>query len=127
MNDDTTTLSQVKKQMRVFVDERDWQQFHAPKNLSMSLAIEAAELMEHFQWISTEESRSPSAEKKVQIGEELADVICYAVAMANELKLDIATIFADKMKKNAIKYPAEEYKGRFGADDVSPTTKTKLH
>ena len=78
--------------MAEFVAARDWQQFHTPKNLAMALAIEAAELMEHFQWLEPAESRAVAADaaKRAAAGEELADVICYALAMANELGIDVA-------------------------------------
>lgn len=116
MNDQQTTLSDLREIVRQFVDERDWRQFHSPKNLSMSLAIEAAELMEHFQWISPEESRQIAAdpEKLSAVGEELSDVLCYALALANELGLEVSTALRDKMVKNARKYPANDYRGRFG-------------
>jgi len=118
MTDTTTTVADVREVVRNFVDERDWQQFHSPKNLSMSLAIEAAELMEHFQWITTEASRSiDSTERRTEISDELADVICYALAIANELDIDITSALRDKMVKNAQKYPAEEYRGRYGPED----------
>ena len=119
MSDSTTLIQHLKNQMRTFVAERDWQQFHAPKNLSMSLAIEAAELMEHFQWIDVASSRQVKQDpaKLAAIGEELADVLSYAVALANELGLDISEIVADKLAKNAIKYPAAEFRGRYGKDD----------
>lgn len=119
MNDETTTVSDLKLLVRRFVDERDWRQFHAPKNLSMSLAIEAAELMEHFQWISPEASREVRRDgaKLAAIGEELADVLCYALALANELEIDAAAAIDDKMRKNALKYPAEEFRGRYGPED----------
>jgi dCTP diphosphatase len=118
MTDITTTVANLREVVRKFVDERDWQQFHSPKNLSMSLAIEAAELMEHFQWITTEASRSiESAERRTDISDELADVLCYALAIANELDIDITTAMRDKMVKNARKYPAEEYRGRYGPED----------
>lgn len=124
MTDQTTTIHQLREIVRQFVDERDWQQFHSPKNLSMSLAIEAAELMEHFQWITTDESRAigTDTEKLEAVGEELADVICYGLAIANELGIDVSDALRDKMTKNARKYPAEEYRGRYGAaDDREPT------
>ena len=78
--------------VREFVAERDWQQFHAPKNISMAMAIEAAELMEHFQWIDVDQSRKEALDdqKLADVGEELADVLCYALAIANELGLDVA-------------------------------------
>jgi len=121
MTDQNTTLADVRAIVRQFVDARDWQQFHSPKNLSMALAIEAAELMEHFQWISPEASRAVGGqpEKLEQVGEELADVICYALALANELNLDVSGILRDKMQKNDRKYPAAEYRGRYGPEDGS--------
>ena len=114
--DHVTTLNDLKQWLRAFVEERDWGQFHAPKNLSMSLAIEAAELMEHFQWESVEASRevATDAARLAEVGEELADVLCYAISLANALDLDIATIVRDKMAKNALKYPADRFRGRSG-------------
>jgi dCTP diphosphatase len=119
MSDSITTVAELKRLIADFVAQRDWSRFHAPKNLSMSLAIEAAELMEHFQWISPEESRhlADDAERLAAVGEELADVICYALAMSNELGLDLSTTVRRKMAKNELKYPAEEYRGRYGPED----------
>lgn len=119
MPDDRTTVAELRELMRQFVAARQWEQFHAPKNLSMSLAIEAAELMEHFQWISVERSRAlkDAPAKVAAIGEELADVISYALALANELDLDVSDTLRAKMAKNAQKYPATEFRGRYGADD----------
>jgi NTP pyrophosphatase (non-canonical NTP hydrolase) len=119
-SDPTTPIQDLKELMRVFVDEREWRQFHSPKNLSMSLAIEAAELMEHFQWIDVAASRQVKndPEKRAAIGEELADVLCYALALANELELDVSEIIRAKMIKNAAKYPAAEFRGRYGKEDV---------
>jgi len=119
MTDDQTTISDLKRLVNNFVDRRDWHRFHAPKNLAMSLAIEAGELMEHFQWISPDESRriARQPEKLAGVAEELADVTCYALAMANALGLDLATAVRRKMAKNEQKYPVEEYRGRYGRDD----------
>lgn len=119
MSDSTTTVSQLRDIVRQFVDERDWRQFHAPKNVAMALAIEAAELMEHFQWLSVEASRAlvNDKEKLAAIGEELADVIGYGLALANELNIDVADTIRAKMVKNAIKYPADEFRGRYGRED----------
>jgi dCTP diphosphatase len=118
-DDASTTLAELRAVVREFVEERDWRQFHSPKNLSMSLAIEAAELMEHFQWIDAPESREAGQDpaRLAPIAEELADVLCYALAMANELGLDVATIVREKMTKNALKYPAAEFRGRYGSGD----------
>ncbi len=118
--DPATSLQHLRDIVREFVNERDWQQFHSPKNLSMALAIEAAELMEHFQWITVEQSRCFDEPAKQAAGEELADVLCYALALANELELDIATTLLQKMEKNRQKYPTAKFRGRYGADDPNP-------
>ena len=119
MTDEKTTVADLRRLVGDFVDRRDWHQFHSPKNLSMSLAIEAAELMEHFQWLTPEQSRAVAHEpgRLAAVAEELADVVCYALAMANELGLDLSTTLRDKMAKNERKYPAEKYRGRYGPDD----------
>ena len=117
MLDTNTSIADIKSIVREFVDQRDWQQFHSPKNLSMALAIEASELMEHFQWISMEDSRQVDADQLQKIGDEIADVFCYTIAMANSLDLDLASIFERKMERNRQKYPAAEYQGRFGPED----------
>ena len=119
MSDSNTTIAELKQLVNDFVERRDWRQFHAPKNLAMSLAIEAAELMEHFQWISVEESlhAADDPEHLASIGEELADVLCYALAMGNMLGLDLSATIRDKMAKNERKYPAEEFRGKYGPED----------
>ena len=124
MNDATTTIDTLRSLVRRFVDERRWNVFHTPKNLAMSLAIEAAELMEHFQWLTPDESRAVGDDpaRRAAAGEELADVLCYALALAHELKLDIASTVVDKMAKNALKYPVDQYQGRWGASDTRPAT-----
>ena len=119
MSDTHTTIADLRELVRRFVDERDWRQFHTPKNLAMSLAIEAAELMEHFQWLTAEQSASVVRDppELAAVGEELADVLCYALALANALDLDVAAAVRHKMSKNALKYPAGEFRGRYGAED----------
>lgn len=114
-SDENTTVAELRKMVLDFVDGRDWQQFHAPKNISMAMAIEVAELMEHFQWMTIAESRAVAgdSERLAAVGEELADVLCYGMALANELGIDIASTMRAKMKKNEAKYPAEEFKGRY--------------
>ncbi len=117
-DDVATPVAQLRDMVSHFVSEREWHQFHAPKNISMALAIEAAELMEHFQWITVEASREDiPPEKRAAIGEEIADVMCYAMALCNEMGFDVATLMREKMKKNIAKYPADEFKGRFGKED----------
>ena len=119
MSDSQTTVAELRRLVDHFVDQRDWHQFHSPKNLSMAIAIEAAELMEHFQWLSVKESRdlAQQPQRLAAIGEELADVLCYALAMANSLGLDLTTTIRQKMVRNEQKYPADEYRGRFGPED----------
>lgn len=115
MNDDTTTIAEMKKFVQAFVDERDWQQFHDPKNLSMSIAIEAAELMEHFQWLRSDQlaDLKSNSEVMADVAEELADVFCYVVAFAGEMGIDLSAALDSKMVKNRSKYPVERFKGKF--------------
>ncbi|MEX2091816.1 MAG: nucleotide pyrophosphohydrolase [Pirellulales bacterium] len=117
--DATTTVAELRKVMADFVAERDWSQFHSPKNVSMALAIEAAELMEHFQWLTTEASRQlvDDPEKLAAVGEEIADVVGYSFALANELGIDLSSAIRAKMVKNRQKYPADRYRGRYGPED----------
>lgn len=124
MSDTETTVAQLRQIVEAFVSERDWHQFHTPKNLTMAMAIETAELMEHFQWLTPEQSRAlaDEPEKLREVGEEVADVLCYLLAMANELGLDLSTAVRDKMVKNIRKYPAPEYRGRFGPEDPGPVS-----
>ena len=123
MYDSATTVDDLKRLVARFVDERNWRQFHTPKNLAMSIAVEAAELMEHFQWLTADESLAVAGDagKREAVGEELADVVCYALATANALGLDLADAVARKMAKNALKYPADQFRGRYGRDDSRPT------
>ncbi|MBL9094869.1 MAG: nucleotide pyrophosphohydrolase [Planctomycetaceae bacterium] len=118
MNDAQTTIAELRELVRKFVDERDWNQFHTPKNLAMSVAVEAAELMEHFQWLTPEAAAAMAGDagKRDAVGEELADVLCYTLALANALRLDVADCVERKMVKNALKYPAEEFRGRYGRE-----------
>ena len=116
LRDDQTTIAELKNLVAQFVAEREWEPFHDPKNLSASIAIEAAELMEHFQWLRPDEldAIQEDREKMVLIGEELADITAYLVSCASVLGVDLSAALADKMKKNAIKYPADEFRGRSG-------------
>lgn len=116
-NDQNTSISRLKEILEIFVQERDWNQFHSPKNLSMSLAIETSELMEHFQWLTIEESReiAQDPEKKAAAAEELADVFSYTLAIANAMDIDLTDTYIKKMQKNREKYPAEDFKGRWGS------------
>ena len=119
MPDQSTTLAVLKDAMRQFVAERDWEQFHTPKNLSMGAAVEAAELMEHFLWVDNEKSRWVVNDpiKMAEIGDEMADVACYLLAMSNVLGIDLSGAILGKLIKNAAKYPAEKYRGRYVLED----------
>jgi NTP pyrophosphatase (non-canonical NTP hydrolase) len=122
MPDDQTTIHELRQLVEQFVSSRDWHQFHTPKNLAIALAVEAAELMEHFQWLDPQESRAVADDplRRAAAGEELADVVCYALAMANELGLDVSDAVRQKMIKNAQKYPADKFRGRWGEADERP-------
>ncbi len=105
-NDSNTEIEVLKKRIREFVAARKWQEFHSPKNLAMSVAIEAAELMEIFQWKTPEEALNITKSSEFEhLREELADVMIYCISMSNQLGIDIATMIEDKVKKNGIKYP----------------------
>ena len=98
-------------QVRRFAAERDWDQFHSPKNLAMALSVEAAELLEHFQWLSDAESAALSPETRSKVSEELADVLLYLVRLADKLDVDLAAAASEKLKVNAAKYPADKARG----------------
>src|SRR5262249_8101103 len=117
MPDSTTTVAQLRDAMRRFVAEREWEKFHSPKNLSMGLAVEAAELMEHFLWVDNEDSRQlgREASKKTEIADEMADVACYLLALANILGIDLSEAVFGKLAKNREKYPVEKYRGKYQA------------
>jgi dCTP diphosphatase len=97
--------------LRQFAAERDWDQFHSPKNLAMALSVEAAELLEHFQWLSDAESAALVPEKRAKMREELADVLLYLIRLADKLDIDLATAAADKLNVNAQKYPVQKARG----------------
>jgi len=104
-------LQDIKFKARDFADQRDWNQFHSPKNLVMALGVEAAELSEIFQWLTEEQSANLSAETKARVADEIADVQVYLVRLADRLDIDIASAVSLKMKKNEENYPAELVRG----------------
>lgn len=114
LTDSATTVSELKSRLLAFVRERDWEQFHSPKNLSMALAAETGELMEHFLWATPEQSHAIAQEpaKRQKIADELADVVIYAIEFANITGLDISAAIEAKMAANALKYPVEKARGR---------------
>lgn len=111
--DSETTFADVKARVLQFAQERDWGQFHSPKNLSMALASEAAELMEHFLWLDSWQSRHmvDDPKKGPKIREELADIIIYALEFANMTGIDVAEAVNAKIAENARKYPVDKAKG----------------
>lgn len=114
MQDHETRLQEIKDLVLDFSKARDWEQFHSPKNLSMAIAAEAAELMEHFLWQSPEQSRADMAEGDIRdmAGEELADVLIFAIQFANMTGIDLSAVIEAKMQRNAEKYPVEKARGR---------------
>ena len=104
-------MQNLIESIRRFAEERDWEQFHSPKNLSMALTVEAAELMEHMQWITEEGSRNLAAEKRNEIEDEIGDVLLYLVSLADKLDINPLVAARKKLKKNAKKYPVEDARG----------------
>jgi len=109
MTDQITNIQELKDIVSIFVKERNWEEYHNPKNLSMSIAIEASELMEIFQWLNEKESWDiMSSSEATHVEEELADVMVYCLSLANQLNIDVSTAIEEKIKKNSIKYPASK-------------------
>ncbi|MFC4932498.1 nucleotide pyrophosphohydrolase [Massilia sp. GCM10023247] len=104
-------LARLRAIVRQFVDERDWDQFHTPKNLSAALAVEAAELLEHFQWLQTGRADELGADKLAQVRHEMADVLVYLVRLADKLDVDLLAAVEEKMVLNRAKYPADKVRG----------------
>jgi NTP pyrophosphatase (non-canonical NTP hydrolase) len=118
-SDAKTTVSTLRQAVADFVDARDWQLFLGMKNLSMSIAIEAAELMERFQWLTTEEAQDAVADpaERTAVADELADVIIYCFSLSNALDLDISSAVLGKLEINEYRYPTDEFRGRFRRPD----------
>lgn len=104
-------LEQLRLRISEFARERDWDQFHSPKNLAMALIVEAAELVEQFQWLKQSESRELSGEKLAAVEQELADILVYLVRIADQLGIDLLAAADRKIKSNAAKYPADKVRG----------------
>jgi NTP pyrophosphatase (non-canonical NTP hydrolase) len=115
MTDQSTSVAQLRQLIADFVAAREWNCYHDPKNLAMSIAIEAAELMEHFQWVRSEETAAvlANAKQRAEIIDEVADVACYVLSLANALQIDLSSAVAAKVAKNAEKYPVERFRGRY--------------
>ncbi len=112
MNDNNTNLQAIKQIVSQFVTERDWNQFHTPKNLSVDISVEAAELMEQFLWAKDAELMEVLEKNREAIEEEVSDVLLALCAFANACNIDIAAAFERKMKKNRAKYPIDKARGR---------------
>lgn len=114
--DDFTTVGTLRAAVETFVRERDWRRYHTPKNLAMSIAIEAGELMEHFQWYGLEESAERLADPLIhaEVSEELADVLIYCLSFANAAQIDVAQAVQQKLLRNQARFPAESVAGKLG-------------
>lgn len=106
-----TSIEQLREQIRDFAAARDWDQFHSPKNLAMALIVEAAELVEHFQWLTAEQSASLPEDKSLEVERELADIFIYLIRVADKLDIDLLSAAHKKLKINAEKYPADTVRG----------------
>ena len=104
-------LDDLRARLRAFAQARDWDPFHSPKNLAMALIVEAAELVEHFQWLTEAESAALPPQKKAAVADELADVLVYVVRLADRLDIDLLDAVAAKMARNEARYPADRVKG----------------
>ena len=108
--DEQTTIGDLRTAVREFVSARDWDQFHTPKSLAMSIAIEAAEIMEHFQWLDGEQSRDYllDPQQKADVADELADVLIYALCFANSCDIDVSHAIRTKLTRSETRYPPED-------------------
>lgn len=104
-------LNSLRDELRRFANEREWDQFHSPKNLASALAVEAAELLEPFQWLTEEQSRALSPQQAEAVRKELADVLIYLVRLADKLDVDLTDAVRAKLAENAAKYPVQKAKG----------------
>ena len=104
-------MKELTKKIRAFAQNRDWDQFHSPKNLAMALSVEVAEVVEHFQWLTQEESQELDADKMNKLREEIGDVMIYLARLADRLGIDPVQAAEEKMRINEKKYPVEKAKG----------------
>jgi len=108
---DSDALAGLREKLRRFAIERDWDQYHSPKNLAAALCVEAAELLEHFQWLTDDESKSLPSEQLAKVREEIADVLLYLVRLADKLNVDLLDAAANKIAVNARRYPVDKARG----------------
>ncbi|WP_418318037.1 nucleotide pyrophosphohydrolase [Piscinibacter sakaiensis] len=105
------SLSDLARQLDQFAKDRDWQQFHSPKNLASALVVEAGELLEHFQWLTEEQSRTLPPDKRDEVAAEVADVLLYLIQLSSALGVDPVEAAQAKLKRNEVKYPVERARG----------------
>jgi len=105
-------IKKITEKIRNFRDERDWMQFHDPKNMAVSIILEASELLEHFQWKTTEEVEKYARQNHAEIKDEIADIALYLFELADNLDISLINAMEDKLKKNEMKYPVEKAKGK---------------
>ncbi len=125
MTDNDTTVANLRQRVAEFVAARDWEQFHTPRNLSVAIAVEAAELMEHFQWLTNEQAAVAMRDemKQAAVADELADVLIYGLSLANALGIDVSTTVLSKLERNEQRFPTEEWRGRArGVGDAGSRT-----
>jgi NTP pyrophosphatase (non-canonical NTP hydrolase) len=105
-------VKEIQTKLSQFAEERDWDQFHSPKNLAMALSVECSELLEILQWLTQEQSENLPQEKLIQVEEEIGDIAIYLLRIADKLGIDLAAAVESKFKKNADKYPADRVRGQ---------------
>jgi dCTP diphosphatase len=106
------SIDDVRYKLRRFIEERDWDKFHSPKNLAISISLEAAEILEHYQWKTDEQSHDLSEEEKEELAREIADVFIYLLRLSERLQIDMCESAVNKIEENAKKYPVEKSRGR---------------
>lgn len=114
--DDTTTLADLRAAVAKFVSAREWEQYHTPKNLAMSIAIEVAELQEHFQWLTPAQCEQVLSDETIhdEIADELADIIIYCLSFANQADIDVSAAVTRKLDRNEDRFPIDRVRGRLG-------------
>jgi dCTP diphosphatase len=112
MSETTDRFESLRDALRAFAAERDWDQFHSPKNLAVALSVEAGELLQNFQWVSDDQSEALSRDVVARVRDEMADVLLYLVRLADKLNVDLTEAAQRKMELNALRYPADKARGR---------------
>lgn len=110
-NDTVQNFDELTLSLRKFAKDRDWDQFHSPKNISMALSVEVAEIVEHFQWLTEEQSQQLDDKALAEVADEIADVQMYLIRLADKLGVDVLAAVEGKIKKNELKYPADKVRG----------------